>query len=167
MRGRAAHRSARVSARAPTPSRPTGPRRTARSPGTRRRSWWSRSRAAARPGSATPTATAAIAELIDGKLAEAVDGPRRHGPAGRVARRCSARCAIIGPRRAGGDGDLRRGRRALGSQGASCSACRWRCCSAATATRCRSTAAAASPPTTTSSCAASSRAGWSATAAAG
>ena len=54
-----------------------------------------------------------------------------------------------GPRRAGGDGNLRGRYRVVGSEGASCSTCRWRCCWAGAAMRCRSTAAAASPATAT------------------
>ena len=139
--------------------RPTSRRPTARSPGIRPRSSWSRCHGGGEIGLGYTYSGASIAELIDGKLATTIAGHGRVGPAGGVARD-AARRAQPRPGRACRDRDLCRRCRAARSEGAPARPAADQACSAATATQSRSMAAAASPPIRTRSFKSSSAAGW-------
>ena len=112
----APRRRSAASPRRPTKSRPTRRKRTARSHGTAPRWSSSRSKPAARPVSATPTATPSIVSLIERKLAELITAALglRHC---RRQHRAVARHPQSRPLGAGRDGDLGGRCGAVGSEG--------------------------------------------------
>ena len=152
--GRAARRGV------PTASRPTRPRATARSAGTRPRSWSCDARARrARGAWLQLRPRRPLASSSPTRLAEVVAGRDALRAAGRMAGDGGRASATSGAPGSRSMAIVRRRRRAVGSEGAPARTAARRPARAACATASPSTAAAASPPTRRAACASSSAAG--------